>query len=467
MELSEFLKADAASLSRRSIVGLILRLGIPAILAQLAAVAMQYIDAVMVGALGATATASVGIVISSTWIAIGLVHAVAMGFSVQVAHALGAENHLLARTVFRKGALSCLLFSGVLSILCTQLSTPLPRLLGAQESLWNGASSYFFIYACSLPAVQLRIFSGAILQCSGDTKTPSFLNALLCLFDIVLNFFLIFPGHTFTIGTLSIGLPGTHLGVVGAALGTALSEGIIAVAMFGKVIRLPSFRTKASLAAPSQTVMKTAVKISVPMAVESVAKEGAHLLLTGLIAPLGAVALAANTLAFTIEQLCYLPGLGLSIAATTLVGQALGAGQKDLALRFARLSILCGVFMVTTVASMLYGFAPTMFSFFTRDSAVQDLGVRILRIVLMTEPLIAVSVVTVGALRGAKDTLSPCLIVLLCKWGIVLPLSIFWVKDHGVVGIWTAMAVEFCARGTLFSLWFRNSKRWLNRGEPE
>lgn len=79
VELSEFLKADAASLSRRSIVALILRLGIPAILAQLAAVAMQYIDAVMVGSLGATATASVGIVISSTWIAIGLVHAVAMG----------------------------------------------------------------------------------------------------------------------------------------------------------------------------------------------------------------------------------------------------------------------------------------------------------------------------------------------------------------------------------------------------
>lgn len=347
------------------------------------------------------------------------------------------------------------------------MSAHLPRLLGAQESLWDGASSYFFIYACSLPAVQLRIFSGAILQCSGDTKTPSFLNALLCLFDIVLNFFLIFPGHNVILGTLSIALPGAHLGVSGAALGAALSEGIIAIAMFCKAFRLPAFRTKAPLAASSQTIMKTAVKISVPMAIESSAKEGAHLFLTGLIAPLGAVALAANTLAFTIEQLCYLPGLGLSIVATTLVGQALGASQKNLAFRFARLSILCGVFMVTVVAGLLYGFAPTMFSFFTKDSAVQSLGVRILRIVLLTEPLIAISVVTVGALRGAKDTLGPCLIVLLCKWGIVLPLSIFWVKDHGVVGIWTAMAVEFCARGILFSIWFRNSKRWRNRGEPK
>lgn len=465
MDLSEFLRRRDTVILRRQVYGLILRLGYPAILAQVATVAMQYIDAMMVGHLGASATAAIGVVVSSTWIAVGLIHAVAVGFSVQIAHAIGANDIAKATKIFREGGLICLLFSCVLAIICMLLSLHLPRWLGAEESLLESSSTYFFIYACSIPAVQLRVFSGAVLQCTGNTKIPGLLNTLLCLLDVVFNSLLIFPSRVITVGSLHVILPGADLGVAGAALGTALSEGLIAIAMFRAALRFPQLRFEISSWRPSKKVLKTASKISLPMAVESTAKDGAHVFLTGLVAPLGAIALASDTLAFTVEQLCYLPGLGMSIVATTLVGQALGAGRHDLARTFAWLTVQCGVLMVAAVSLFIYLFAPTIFAFFTTDAAVLKMGVSVLRIVLLAEPLISASIVTAGALRGAQDTLVPCTIIILCKWGIVLPLASFLVKKNGLVGVWTAMATEFCIRGVLFLIRLNHEKSWLKRGD--
>lgn len=460
-----FLRRRDTVLRRRQVYGLILRLGYPAILAQVATVAMQYIDTMMVGHLGASATASVGVVISSTWIAVGLIHAVAVGFSVQVAHAFGAQNFEQAKKVFREGGLICLLFSCLLAIICLKLSRYLPRWLGAEEGLWASSSMYFFIYACSIPAVQLRVFSGAVLQCMGNTKIPGLLNAVLCLMDVIFNSLLIFPNRMIAVGGFHVTLPGANLGVAGAALGTALSEGIVAIAMLRMAFRVPQLRFEFSSWCPSKRVLKTAFKISLPMAVESVAKDGAHIFLTGLVAPLGAMALASDTLAFTIEQLCYLPGLGMSIVATTLVGQALGAGRRDLAQTLAWSTVQCGVLLVTAVAIFIYAFAPTLLSLFTTDAAVQRLGAQVLRIVLLAEPLISASVVIAGALRGAKDTFIPCIIIILCKWGIVLPLASLLVKQNGLVGVWIGMATEFCVRGVLFLTRLKHEKSWLKRGD--
>lgn len=461
MELSEFLKITGDLPRQRQIYSLILRLGIPAILAYMASVAMQYIDTAMVGSLGATAPAAVGVVISSTWVAGGIIHSSAMGFSVQVAHAIGADDSKQAKKVFCEGLVTCLALSCVLSVVCMELSSYLPRILGAEQILWHDASAYFFIYACSIPAVQIRIFSGAILQGAGNTKTPGILNSLLCLFDIFLNYFLIFPDRNITVGNLSLCIPGADLGVSGAALGTAISEIIIASSMFFVAFRTPKLRFDSSFFGLSKDILKTASKISMPMMFESVAKDGAHIFLISVVAPLGTIALAADIFAFTIEQLCFLAGFGISIVATTLVGQALGANRKDLARKFAWSSVKCGVLLVTTVAIIIYIFAPSMFTFFTSDVAVQELGGRVLRIVLLSEPLISASVITVGALRGAKDTFIPCIITLLCKWGVILPISLLLVKDRGLVGVWIAICTEFCTRGILFLMRLRNEKSWL------
>lgn len=461
MELTEFLKINGELPKQRQIYSLILRLGIPAILAYMASIAMQYIDTAMVGSLGAEASAAIGVVVSSTWIAGGVIYSAAMGFSVQVAHAIGADDSKQAKKVFCEGLITCLIISCILSIICIGISSWLPRILGAEQILWHDASAYFFIYACSIPAIQIRIFSGAILQSAGNTKTPGILNSLLCLLDVFLNYFLIFPSKNIAVGDFLLCIPGADLGVSGAALGTAISEIIIAISMFFVAFRAPKLRFDSSFFGLSKEILKTASKISIPMAFESVAKSGAHIFLTSVVAPLGTIALAADIFGFTIERLCFLIGFGISIVATTLVGQALGANRKDLARKFAWSTVKCGVLLVTVVATILYIFAPGIFLFFTPDTAVQELGVRIIRIVLLSEPLVSASVIIVGALRGAKDTFIPCVITLLCKWGVILPVSQLLVKDYGLIGVWIAICAEFCIRGILFLLRLRNEKSWL------
>ena len=269
------------------------------------------------------------------------------------------------------------------------------------------------------------------------------------------------------IGNYSIILSRANLGVAGAALGTALSEFIIAIIMLFMACRMLKFHFDFSRFSFSKNILKTSYKISAPMAVESMALNGAHIFLVSIVAPLGTVALAADIFGFTMEQICYLPGFGISIAATTLVGQALGAKRPDLAREFAWSSVRCGVTIVTSVAIALYILAPTVFEFLSPDVAVQKLGTQALRIELFSEPLFAASTVIVGALRGAKDTFVPSLITLGCKWGLLLPLSLLLVKNYGLVGVWFAICADFCVRGLLFLLRLLNEKSWMKVRENE
>ena len=461
MELTEVLKAEEAFFDQRKIYALVLRLGIPAIIAQLASVAMQYIDAAMVGSLGASASAAVGVVTSSTWIVSGLAYAVATGFSVQTAHATGADDAVRAKKVFREGLIICFVISCLLSFIGIGLSPHLPSLMGAEPKIWHDASMYFFIYSCAIPAMLLRVFSGNVLQCAGNTKIPSLLNSLLCLFDVLFNCFLIFPARKIAIGNFLIYIPGANLGVAGAALGTAFSEIIISIAMFMTAFRMPNLHFDFSFSKFSKDILKTASKISGPMALESVVMNGAYIVITSIVAPLGAVSLAADVFGFITEQICYLPALGMSIAATTLMGQALGAKRKDLARKFAWSAVKCGVVIVTMTAVALYFFAPVVFDLLTPDIAVRELGVKILRIVLLSEPLFAASTVIVGALRGAKDTFIPSMFTVVGEWFVLIPCALFFVKTYGLAGVWFGISANFCIRGIFFLLRLRNEKSWM------
>lgn len=459
--LAETLVSDLNTLRSRQIYALVFRLCVPAIMMQMATFAMQYIDAAMVGSLGASASASVSVVFSSIWIAIGLGFAITMGFSVQIAHAIGANDIARAKRVFREGLLICCGLASLLSVFGIYLSPHLPALLGADSEIWRDASSYFFIYACFFPIMQLRLFSASVLQCAGDTKTPGILNSLLCLLDVIFNYFMIFPTHNVTIGSFSLYIPGANLGVTGAALGTAFSEIIIAAIMFTKAFKQPNLHFNFTLEKFSKNILKNAVKISYPIAIEAVALHGTFIFTTSLVAPLGTVALAANIFGVTVERICCFLGIGISIASTALVGQSLGARRKDLAHRFAWASVKSGILLETSVATALYFFAPFVFACLTPDMAVQELGVKVLRIHLLVEPLFEASIIIGGILRGAKDTLSASVITLICKGFVLIPLALLLSKPYGLVGIWIAFCADSGTRGILMLLRLRDEKSWM------
>lgn len=454
--------SSRATLSYRQQAGLVLRLSIPAILAEISSIVMQYIDAAMVGSLGKNATASIGLMSSSTWLVGGICISAAMGFSVQTAHNIGAKDAAAARDVLRQSLLITSLTALFLSVSCVLISHSLPHWLGGEEAICQDASRYFFIYACALPAVQLRQLGGSMLQCSGDMKTPSFLNALMCVLDVVFNYFLIFPSGTVQAGGLRIALPGAGMGVAGAALGTALSEAVTAAAMLYMLcVRSETMRlTRKGSWALNPQCMKKAVRIALPMAFEHGIVSGAQIVSTKIVSPLGTVSVAANSLAVTAESLCYMPGYGVASAATTLVGQSIGAREKEQARGFARLSVLLGALMMSVAACVMFVFAPQMFAVLTPDQTVRRLGVKVLRIEAFAEPMFACSIVAAGALRGAGDTLVPSVMNLLSMWGIRITMAAFLAPRIGLTGVWIAMCVELCIRGALFLVRLFREK-WL------
>ena len=152
---------------------LTVQLSIPAVISQLSSILMQFIDASMVGSLGAEASASIGLVSTTTWLFMGLTTACATGFYVQVSHLLGAKDGKNARGILRQSIVVCLLFSIILMTIGCAASGPLPRWLGGEEAIRADASAYFFIFMLSLPAMQINVLASGMLRSAGNMYTPS------------------------------------------------------------------------------------------------------------------------------------------------------------------------------------------------------------------------------------------------------------------------------------------------------
>ena len=157
-------------------IKLCLSMSYPAILAQLSSVMMQYIDTAMVGHLGPAAGASIGLVSTCLWLFGGFGMAATSGFSVQVAHAVGANNFEGARSVVRQGLVCALVFSGILALIGISLSPFLPGWLGGGPDISQDATSYFFIMSLFMPAMALDWTCAYMLQASGNMKVPSILS---------------------------------------------------------------------------------------------------------------------------------------------------------------------------------------------------------------------------------------------------------------------------------------------------
>ena len=438
---------EGRTMTQREKLNLIVQLSIPSILAQLSATVMFFIDASMVGHLGAKASASIGIVESTGWLMGGLASAVNMGFSVQVAHFIGANDFEGARRVLRQSLICSLVWSILLSITCLAISPFLPYWLGGSAEIASDASLYFAIIGLCGIFFQMEGLAGSMLKCSGNMKVPSMLNIGMCAMDVVFNYLFIYI---------------LDLGVMGAAMGTGLAELVTAILMLYFLLvksdmlhlkgRPGSFR-------PKSDTIGTAFKIGAPMGLQHMLMGGAYVVSTYIVAPLGTVAIAAHSLAITVESLCYMPGYGIAEAATTLVGQGIGAGQRTLTRSFAHLSVGLGIIVMTLMGILMWIFAPQLMTLMSPVQEVITVGTSILRIEAWAEPLFAAAIVCNGVFVGAGDTLKPAIMNLLSMWGVRLTLAWYLAKDYGLKGVWMAMATELTFRGIIF-LWRLFVGKW-------
>ena len=438
----------------------------PAIMAQLSSILMQYIDAAMVGRLGADDSAAVGLVSTSLWLFWGLCSSAMAGFSVQVAHRMGAADYAGGRSVLRQGLLSALIFGCFMAIIGCAIAFPLPGWLGGEgEKVCHGASLYFMVFVAALPLLTLNYLGGGVLRASGNMKVAGGINVLMCLLDVVFNFFFIFPTRPLLLRGMEITIPGLGLGVLGAALGTVAAEIISAglmlwfatmrqpeLAIFGRRAMRSGIKEQNFFRRfiPTGSVLRNALKVSAPMTLEHGVICGAQIMVTVIVAPLGVMAIAANAFAVTAEALCYMPGYGIGDAATTLVGQSYGARRKDLARQFGYLTVGLGMAVMTLMGVILWIGAPAVMAFLSPVQEIQQLGTSALRIEAWAEPMFAASIVAYGVMVGVGDTVVPAAMNFSSIWLVRLPIAALLAPSMGLDGVWLAMCIELCFRGLIF-----------------
>ena len=443
---------DGETLTLAQQIAMIFELSVPAILAQLSSLIMQYIDASMVGRLGADASAAIGLVSSSTWLFGGLSMAAAAGFTVQIANRIGAKDETGARSIVKQGLLTVALFSLLLLAVGALVSDRLPVWLGGGEALCKGASAYFLVFALSLPVVGMNYTAAGMLQCSGDMKIPGILEIVMCALDVIFNALLIFPPRGLSLFGLSFTLPGADLGITGAALGTALSEVVtVFLLLYFLLVRSkPLHLRKGERLVLKPADLGRAVRIAIPVAIEQTITCGAYIAFTRIVSPLGSVAIAANSFGITAESLCYMPGYGIGASATTIIGQCIGAKRSDITKRLGSLTTAIGMAVMTASGALMFVFAPQMIALLTPDEAIRQLGAEILRIEAFAEPMYAASIVASGVFRGAGDTAVSSVLNFVSMWVVRIPLAALLATSYGLPGIWTAMCIELIVRGILF-----------------
>ena len=445
--LMESIRSGRA-MTRSEKLNLIVGLSIPSMLAQISTVMMFFIDASMVGHLGAEASASIGLIESTTWLIGSLLSAAATGFSVQVAHFIGANDFVKARQVFRHALICGLAFSVFLSLIGVGIHSHLPYWLGGGADIASASSGYFLIYSLVLPFVYLYHTSEMMLKSAGNMHTPSVMAILVCICDVIFNYIFIYI---------------CKLGVVGAAMGTALAYICISLpnlylsACKNRMLNLRQDHVRFHWV---KEYVQRACKISIPIAIQNILMSGAQIVSTMIVAPLGNIAIAAHSFAITAESLCYMPGYGIGDAATTLVGQTHGAGRIDLCRNFAYMTVGLGMLVMALMGVIMYVFAPEMIGVLSPVEAIRQLGTTCLRIEAFAEPFFAASIVTYCVCVGAGDTFKPAAINLGTMWLVRLTLAYGLSQSYGLEGVWIAMATELTFRGVLFLIrLFRSS--WM------
>ena len=208
--------------------------------------------------------------------------------------------------------------------------------------------------------------------------------------------------------------------------------------------------------------VKNAFKIGAPMGLQSVLMGSAQVVSTTIVAPLGNASIAANSFAITVESLCYMPGYGIGDAATTLVGQSLGARRIDITRSFAWMTIGVAMLVMALMGVLMYIFAPELMAVLTPVEEIKMLGAEVLRIEAFAEPMFAASIVAYSICVGAGDTLKPAIINLCSMWCVRLSLAALLARDYGLKGVWTAMAIDLIVRGTMFLIRIWRG-RWIGK----
>ncbi|MBR3840496.1 MAG: MATE family efflux transporter [Erysipelotrichales bacterium] len=401
-----------------AIIGVIMSLAWPTIVEQVMQTAVQYIDTAMVGVLGTQATAAVGATSTVGWLLFGTISACGVGFLAIIAKACGAGDKEVIKKAVSQAVLAVLVVGTIFTVLPLLLSSKVPVWMQVDESIQALASTYFFIlYLPMLPRTASTIF-GTVLRAAGDTKTPMKVGVFVNIINIVLNFILIYPTRTLTLFGISFTMIGADMGVIGAAVASAIAFTIGGILTTVVLWKHPVVSPKGGSLKPDMSILKPCLQISIPNMFQRFGTSLGYVAFAAMINSLGEIATAAHTIANTVESAFYIPGYGMQTAAATLVGNAYGAHDKKRMKSLSSMFIPIEVFLMILSGAALFILAPTLMSIFSQSEEVISLGSTVLRMVAISEPVYGFSIIVEGMMLGVGKTKEPFIYNILGMWCI-------------------------------------------------
>lgn len=390
----------------------------PTMLEQLMQTAVQYIDTAMVGSLGTQATAAVGATSTVNWLIGSTISALSIGFLSLIARACGAKDRDTTSRAVSQSVLITLTAGVLFTVLTLALSGSIPAWMQVDEALRETASRYFFIlYIPMLPRTASIIF-GTVLRAAGDTKTPMKIGVIVNIINVILNFLLIYPTRTLSVFSISFTMPGAGLGVIGAAIASAIAFTAGGILITVVLWRHPFVSPRGQSLKPDMQILKPCFKVAFPNMLQRFGTSLGYVAFASMINSLGEVSTAAHTIANTVESAFYIPGYGMQTAAATLAGNAYGAGDRDRMRDLARMFIPIEIGLMIISGGLLFIFAPNLLSLFSSSEAVISLGTAVLRMVAVSEPFYGFSIIIEGMMQGVGKTKEPFIYNIIGMWGI-------------------------------------------------
>ena len=439
----------------------ILTLAWPTMLEQLMQTAVQYIDTAMVGSLGTDATAAVGSTTTVNWLIGSTISAVSVGFLSYIAQANGAGNKDGVKKASSQAVLAVLVCGIFFTALTLSLSGIVPTLMQVDENIRDLSAKYFFILYVPMLARTASIIFGTILRAVGDTKTPMIVGIWVNVINVVLNFFLIYPTRTVEIFSLNITIPGVGMGVLGAAVASAISFAFGGISISAVLWKHPILSPKGQSLNPDKNILKPCLKVALPNAMQRFATSLGYVCFAAMVNSLGEISTAAHTIANTVESAFYIPGYGMQTAAATLAGNAYGAKDKQKIQDLSRMILIIEILLMIVSGSLLFIFAPDMMKIFSKDPQVIMLGSTVLRMVAVSEPFYGVSIIVEGMMQGMGRTMMPFISNIIGMWGIRIVGTFICTQllSMGLISAWACMIIHNMMLFLMFTIYYL-SGRW-------
>lgn len=406
----------------------------------------------MVGRIGATAIAAIGLSSRVTQISWALFFGISTGVTVLVARCYGAKEMAEARKIAFQGLLSAVILISIMTILSFIFAKPFLNLMNVGEELLAACMAYLQIALFSLPLVAMIQISAGIMRGVGNTKTPM-------LISLVVNLINVLGCWLFIYGNL--GFPA--MGIRGAAVAALFGQGMGAILALSAVFSPFSGLQlrKEDIALLHFPDVKRIMRIGVPSSAGDLFWQVASIVMTSVIVTFGTIALAAHNLGMQAEGISYMPAAGLGIAATAFVSQSLGAKNLNLARRYIQeIFNVSMAFFVFASFLLIFG-GRFIMSLLTNDLEVISLGAKYLMLMGFAQIPLEMGGVINGVLRGAGDTKWVMYIQAIGMWLLRIPLSyILGIQlGFGIMGVWWAMTIDLFVRFFLV-LWRYRLGKW-------